>query len=84
MKEQLKSVKVDAKNFELVRLIEETNAARNPILLESGKSGSVMISLEEWESIQETLYLLSVPGMREKIREGMNAPVEECSKELPW
>jgi PHD/YefM family antitoxin component YafN of YafNO toxin-antitoxin module len=84
MKQQMKSVKVDAKNFELVRLIEETNAGHSPLLLKSGETGSVIVPLEEWESIQETLYLLSVPGMREKIRAGLNVPVEECFKELPW
>jgi len=44
----------------------------------------VLISEEDWEAIQETLYLLSVPGMRESIREGMNTPVEECDEELEW
>ena len=37
-----------------------------------------------WQSLQETLYLLSIPGMRESIIEGLNTPVEECSEELDW
>ena len=37
---------------------------------------------EDWRAIQETLYLFSIPGMRESIREGLPAPVEECVKEL--
>jgi len=44
----------------------------------------VLISEEDWNAIQETLFLLSVPGMRESIREGMDTPVEECDKELEW
>ena len=38
----------------------------------------------DWASIQETLYLQSVPGMRESTREGLAAPIEECGKALSW
>jgi antitoxin YefM len=44
----------------------------------------VLVSEEEWRAIQETVDLLSIPGMRESIREGLNAPVEECDKEIEW
>ena len=44
----------------------------------------VLVSEEDWSAIQETLYLLSVPGMRESIREGMDTPVDECDEELDW
>lgn len=44
----------------------------------------MVIVEEDWQAIQETLFLLSVPGMRESIREGMDSPVEECSDELAW
>jgi PHD/YefM family antitoxin component YafN of YafNO toxin-antitoxin module len=44
----------------------------------------VLIAENDWRSIQETLYLLSIPGMRESIREGLNTPVEECSDKLDW
>ncbi len=37
-----------------------------------------MISQEDWEAIQETLYLMSIPGMKESIIEGANTPIEEC------
>jgi PHD/YefM family antitoxin component YafN of YafNO toxin-antitoxin module len=51
----------------------------------SGKrNNAVLVSEEDWESIQETLFLLSVPGMRESIREGMAAPIDECSDHLEW
>lgn len=40
--------------------------------------------MKDWRVIRETLYLLSVPGMRESIREGLQTPVDECSTELPW
>jgi len=54
-------------------------------LLISGKRNkAVLVSEEDWTAIQETLFLLSVPGMRESIREGMDTPVEECGEELDW
>jgi len=68
----------------LPKLLEETTASHEPIQITSESSNGVLISEEDWRSIQETLYLLSIPGMRESIREGMNAPIEECSKELAW
>ena len=44
----------------------------------------MLVSAEDWAAIQETLYLLSVPGMRESIKEGMAESVDECAKELSW
>jgi len=68
----------------LYRLIDEATESHEPILI-SGKRGSaVLISSEDWSAIQETLYLLSVPGMRESIKEGMAEPLTESAKELDW
>jgi PHD/YefM family antitoxin component YafN of YafNO toxin-antitoxin module len=51
----------------------------------TGKRGNaVLVSEEDWNAISETLYLLSVPGMRESIKEGMEQDIAECSKELDW
>ena len=44
----------------------------------------MLLSEADWRSIEETLYLLSIPGMRESIREGMETPLEECVEELGW
>ena len=44
----------------------------------------MLVSEEDWRSIQETLYLLSIPGMRESIVEGLKTPVEECETKLDW
>lgn len=68
----------------LQKLLEETSISHEPIQITSESSNGVLISEEDWRSIQETLYLLSIAGMRESIREGINTPIEECSKELTW
>jgi len=68
----------------LYRLIDDTAASHEPIFISGKRSNAVLISEDDWRSIQETLYLLSIPGMRESIREGLSTPVDKCSKELDW
>ena len=67
----------------LYRLIDETAESHQPIIM-GKRNRAVLVSEEDWSAIQETLYLLSVPGMRESIREGMDTPVDECDEELGW
>lgn len=68
----------------LYRLIDETAESHQPIVIMGKRNKAVLVSEEDWSAIQETLYLLSVPGMRESIREGMDTPVDECAGELDW
>ncbi len=68
----------------LYRLIDETSASHEPIIITSKRGRAVLISEDDWRSIQETLYLLNIPGMRESIREGLATPVDECTKDIEW
>lgn len=68
----------------LYRLIDEVANSHQPLLISGKRNKAVLISEEDWQAIQETLYLLSVPGMRESVREGMATPIDECSEELDW
>ncbi len=68
----------------LYRLIDETAESHQPIVIMGKRHKAVLVSEEDWAAIQETLYLLSVPGMRESIREGMETPIDECEGELDW
>ncbi|MDZ7826141.1 MAG: type II toxin-antitoxin system Phd/YefM family antitoxin [Gammaproteobacteria bacterium] len=68
----------------LYRLIDEAAASHQPLLISGKRNKAVLVAEEDWEAIQETLLLLSVPGMRESIREGMEAPVDACSEDLDW
>jgi prevent-host-death family protein len=68
----------------LYRLIDETASTHEPVLITGKRGNAVLISEEDWTSIQETLFLLSVPGMRESIKEGLETPIEECDEELDW
>ncbi|MDD1614600.1 MAG: type II toxin-antitoxin system Phd/YefM family antitoxin [Methylococcaceae bacterium] len=66
------------------RLIDQTAESHQPITITGKRTNAVLLSAEDWSAIQETLYLLSVPGMREAITTGMATGIEECSKELEW
>jgi antitoxin YefM len=68
----------------LYRLIDETAKSHEPVLISGKRNNAVLLSEEDWTAIQETLFLLSVTGMRETIREGMKTPIENCDKELDW
>jgi len=68
----------------LYRLLDEVADSHQPTMITGKRSNGILISEEDWNAIQETLYLLSIPNMRETIKEGMNTPVEDCSKELDW
>src|SRR2546425_1069735 len=64
----------------LYGLIDETNASHEPILITGKRANAVLVGEDDWRSIQETLYLLSIPGMRESIRKGLKTPLKECSQ----
>lgn len=66
----------------LYRLIDETAEFHQPIVMMGKRNSAVLVSEEDWSAIQETLYLLSVPVMRESIHEGMNTPLAECNVQL--
>jgi antitoxin YefM len=68
----------------LYSLIDETAKTHRPIIITGKRVNAVLVSEEDWNSIAETLHLLSVPGMGESIKEGMNQPISECLKELDW
>ncbi|MCD6353189.1 MAG: type II toxin-antitoxin system Phd/YefM family antitoxin [Proteobacteria bacterium] len=68
----------------LYRLIDETASSHEPIIITSKRGRAVLISEDDWRSIQETLYLLNISGMRETIREGLAIPIDECKEDIDW
>lgn len=69
------------KLFQLIHNIQEDH---EPVYITSKNGNAVMLSQEDFEAIQETLYLLSIPGMRESILEAENTPIEEYSTTIEW
>ena len=68
----------------LYALIDETSTSHQPIVITGKRGNAVLLSEEDWNAVNETLHLLSIPGMRESIREGMDAKLDECDQELDW
>ena len=68
----------------LYQLVDEANDEQVPIHITGKRGNAVLVSEEEWRGTQETLYLISIPGMKESLIEGMEEPIENCSTELPW
>jgi len=68
----------------LYHLIDQTSETHEPVLITGKRGNAVLLSEDDWRSIQETLYLLNIPGMRESIREGLATPLEQCTEESGW
>ena len=68
----------------LYRLIDEVAETSEPVTISGARVDAVLVSADDWRSIEETLHLLAVPGMREAIQEGMASPLEECEDEPGW
>jgi len=68
----------------LYRLIDEAALSHEPVLISGKRCNAVLLSEGDWRSIQETLYLLSIPGMRESIVEGLKTPLSKCAKKIAW
>ncbi len=68
----------------LYRLIDRAAESHQPILIAGKRNSAVLIAEEDWQAIQETMFLLSIPGMRKSIRDGMAEDVKKSAKELTW
>ncbi|MEO1432163.1 MAG: type II toxin-antitoxin system Phd/YefM family antitoxin [Cyanobacteria bacterium J06633_8] len=73
----------DAQN-NLQELIDQVSEDGKPIIIQGERGNAILLSEKDWSAIQETLYLLSIPGMRESIKEGLATSIEECDEELDW
>ena len=80
----MKTMTASAARANLYRVLEETAESSEPVQITGRKGNSVLISERDWRALQETVYLLSIPGMRESIREGLETPIEECSEDPGW
>ncbi|WP_419811050.1 type II toxin-antitoxin system Phd/YefM family antitoxin [Bacterioplanoides sp.] len=68
----------------LYALMDETSSSHKPIVITGKRGNAVLLAEEDWNAINETLHLLSIPDMRESIREGMETSLDDCSQELDW
>jgi antitoxin YefM len=79
-----RTMSVSEARSRLCGLLDEAASSHEPILITGKRANAVLISEEDWRAVQETLHLMSVPGMRESILGGLEIPAEECSSGLEW
>ena len=68
----------------LYNLVDEVSLSHEPIQIAGKRNSAVLISEDDWRAIQETLYLTSIPGMKDSIRRGLKTPAEKCHKDIGW
>jgi prevent-host-death family protein len=68
----------------LYKLLDQAAETHKPVRIAGKRNNAVLVSEDDWNAIQETLYLLSIPGMRESIRLGMKTPAKKLAKDLRW
>ena len=80
----MKTLTVTQARREIYRLLDEASETHEPIQITGKRTNAVLISEDDWRSIQETLYLSNIPGMQESNIAGLNTPVDETDEELDW
>ena len=80
----MSTIKATHARANLYALLEQVAQSHEPVQITSEPGNAVLISEEDWRSVQATLYLVTNPGMRESIIEGMETSVEECSEDPGW
>jgi prevent-host-death family protein len=78
------SIPVTQARANLYQLVDDAAASHEPVQITGRRGNAVLISESDWRSIQETLYLLAIPGMRQSIWNGMREPLSRTSKKLDW
>jgi prevent-host-death family protein len=78
----VKTISATVARSDLYRLIDSTLVDHEPVQITGKRGNAVLVSSDDWRAIQETLYLLGIPGMRESIRAGMDEPLANCSREI--
>ncbi|MDP1808048.1 MAG: type II toxin-antitoxin system Phd/YefM family antitoxin [Actinomycetota bacterium] len=68
----------------LYNLVDEVKETHEPVQIKGKRNSAVLVSEEDWRAIKETLYLTSIPGMRESIKAGLETPIEGCDEEPGW
>lgn len=80
----MKTITVTKARETLYQLLDEAAVSHEPVQITGKRTNGVLVSEDDWRAIQETLYLLSVPGVRESIQEGLLTPLDECAEDPGW
>jgi PHD/YefM family antitoxin component YafN of YafNO toxin-antitoxin module len=78
----MKSISATLARSDLYKVIDSTLEAHEPIQITGKRGNAILLSEADWRAIQETLHLVSIPGMRDSIMAGMAEPIEKCSRNI--
>ncbi len=80
----MKTLSITEARRQIYQLVDQANETHEPIQITGKRNNAVLVSEEDWHSIQETLYLASIPNMKDSIIEGINTPLNETTDALKW
>ena len=80
----MKAVNITQARKDIYNIVHDTIQNHEPVQILSKNGNAVLVSENDWRAIEETLYLVSIPGMAQSIIDGMNTPVEECEEDINW
>ena len=80
----MRTIPITQARQNLYNILDETITNSEPIEILGKRGNGILISKQDWNSIQETLFLLSIPGMRESLIKGRNTPIEDCTEDIGW
>ncbi len=78
----MKTITATSARSDLYRVIDTAVSDHEPVYITGKRGNAVLVGEADWRAIQETMYLVSMPGMRDSIRDGMGEPIENCSREI--
>lgn len=80
------AINITSARKDLYNLVAGVNVSHRPVTITSKTGNAVLISDEDWKDIEETLYLLGVPGLAQSIRAAAAEPLEEgtAMEDIDW
>ena len=80
----MKSISATQARKDIYNLLESVEEDHQPVQITGKRTNAVLVSESDWLAMQETLYLLSIPGMRESIRKGLDTKLDDCDEDIGW
>jgi antitoxin YefM len=80
----MKTISASVARANLYKLLDDASESHEPVQITGKRKNAVLVSEEDWRAVQETLFLLSIPKMRESIRRGMKTPIRKLSTKPGW
>ena len=80
----MKNISASEARKRLYNLVDEVQESHRPVQIVGKRNSAVLLSEEDWRAIEETLYLATIPDLRESIMKGLKTPVEKCDVEIGW